>query len=143
MQSAVSAGPMGAKIEVSTKVYSVAVDGSVQLLWPSPSFALDPSTLKHLSARILLQTPSATGSPAEMPKKRLAGDVLRYEITVSNETDFLLPAFALDIREQPASAWRYWPTRKSKRIVGILNWWITLDHWQAVHCEAIGIHPRR
>ena len=102
MQSAVSAGPMGAKIEVLTKVYSVAVDGSVQLLRPSPSFALDPSTLKNFSARILLPTPSATGSSAEVPKQRVAGDVLRYEITVSNETDFLVPALALDIREQLA-----------------------------------------
>ena len=102
IQSAVSAEPMGGKIEVLTKVYSVAVDGSVQLLWPSPSFALDPSTLKNFSARILLPTPSATGSSAEVPKTMVAGDVLRYEITVSNETDFLVPALALDIREQLA-----------------------------------------
>ena len=102
IQSAVGSEPTGAKIELLTKVYSVSADGSVKLLWPRPSFALDTSTLKNFSARILLPTPRATDGLAKVPKQWVAGDVLRYEITVSNKTDFLVPALALDIREHLA-----------------------------------------
>ena len=102
VQCEVSAGPIDAKVRVQSKVYSVAEDGSVQLLRPSPSFVLDLSTLKNLSARILTPDASLAATPITGTNDIVAGDVLRYEITVSNETDFLVPALALDILEQIA-----------------------------------------
>ena len=103
IQFEVSAGPIDAKVRVQTKVYSVAGDGSVQLLRPAPSFVLDPSTLENFSARILTPNASLPASPTTATNEIAVGDVLRYEITVSNETDFLVPALALDIREQIAT----------------------------------------
>ena len=46
-----------------------------------------------------------------------AGDVLRYVIRVSNETDFVVPALALQISEELApgvSLWRYSPEQSAR-----------------------------
>ena len=103
LQGAANAELEHAKVHVHTKVYSVAGDGSVQLLRPSPSSVLDSSTLQDISARILTPNSDPAKGLATATNDIVAGDVLRYEITVSNETDFVVPALALNIYEEIAT----------------------------------------
>ena len=107
-QSLVIAGSINAKIVVRTTVFKVEPDGSLQRLQPRFSPSLNPIWLKRLEKPMLKTTDS--GSEQSGQSRISAGDILRYVISVSNETDFVVPALALQISEEIApgvSLWRY------------------------------------
>ena len=114
-QSLAIAGSINAKIAVQTSVYKVEPDGSVQRLLPRYSLALNPIWLKSLEKPMLKTTDSDSEQPGQSGIS--AGDVLRYVIRVSNETDFVVPALALQISEELApgvSLWRYSPEQSAR-----------------------------
>jgi LPS sulfotransferase NodH len=114
-QSLAIAGSINAKIAVQTTVYKVEPDGSVQRLQPRYGPALNPMWLKSLGKPMLEMTNSDSEPPGESGIS--AGDVLRYVIRVSNETDFAIPALALQISEEVApgvSLWRYSPDQSAR-----------------------------
>ena len=114
-QSLAIAGSINAKISVQTSVYKVEPDGSVQRLLPRYSLALNPIWLKSLEKPMLKTTDSDSEQPGQSGIS--AGDVLRYVIRVSNETDFVVPALALQISEELApgvSLWRYSPEQSAR-----------------------------
>ena len=114
-QSLAIAGSINAKIAVQTSVYKVEPDGSVQRLLPRYSPALNPIWLKSLEKPMLKTTDSDSEQPGQSGIS--AGDVLRYVIRVSNETDFVVPALALQISEELApgvSLWRYSPEQSAR-----------------------------
>ena len=107
-QSPAIAGSINAKISVRTSVYRVEPDGSVQRLQPRYSPTLNPIWLKRLEKPMLKTTDSVSEQSGQ--SRISAGDILRYVISVSNETDFVVPALALQISEEIApgvSLWRY------------------------------------
>ena len=107
-QSPAIAGSINAKISVRTSVYRVEPDGSVQRLQPRYSPTLNPIWLKRLEKPMLKTTDSVSEQSGQ--SRISAGDILRYVISVSNETDFVVPALALQISEKIApgvSLWRY------------------------------------
>jgi len=107
-QSPAIAGSINAKISVRTSVYRVEPDGSVQRLQPRYSPTLNPIWLKSLEKPMLKTTDSVSEQSGQ--SRISAGDILRYVISVSNETDFVVPALALQISEKIApgvSLWRY------------------------------------
>ena len=107
-QSLAIAGSINAKISVRTSVYRVEPDGSVQRLQPRYSPTLNPIWLKRLEKPMLKTTDSVSEQSGQ--SRISAGDILRYVISVSNETDFVVPALALQISEKIApgvSLWRY------------------------------------
>ena len=107
-QSLAIAGSINAKISVRTSVYRVEPDGSVQRLQPRYSPTLNPIWLKRLEKPMLKTTDSVSEQSGQ--SRISAGDILRYVISVSNETDFVVPALALQISEEIApgvSLWRY------------------------------------
>ena len=111
-QSLAIADSISAKISVRTSVYRVEPDGSVQRLQPRYSPTLNPIWLKSLEKPMLKTTDSDSDSVSEQSgQSRIsAGDILRYVISVSNETDFVVPALALQISEEIApgvSLWSY------------------------------------
>ena len=109
------AGSVNAKISVQTSVYKVEPDGSVQRLLPRYSPSLNPIWLKSLEKPMLETTDSDSEQLAQSGIS--AGDVLRYVIRVSNETDFVVPALALQISEELApgvSLWRYSPEQSAR-----------------------------
>ena len=111
-QSPAIAGSINAKVTVQTTVYKVEPDGSVQRLQPRYSPALNPMWLKSLDKPMLKTTDSDSVSEQPGQSGISAGDVLRYVIRVSNETDFAVPALALQISEEIAprvSLLRYLP----------------------------------
>ena len=114
-QSLAIAGSINAKVAVQTSVYKVEPDGSVQRLLPRYSPALNPIWLKSLEKPMLKTTDSDS---EQLPQSGIsAGDVLRYVIRVSNETDFVVPALALQISEELApgvSLWRYSPEQSAR-----------------------------
>ena len=114
-QSLAIAGSINAKISVQTSVYKVEPDGSVQRLLPRYSPSLNPIWLKRLEKPMLKTTDSDSEQPGQSGIS--AGDVLRYVIRVSNETDFVVPALALQISEELApgvSLWRYSPEQSAR-----------------------------
>ena len=114
-QSLAIAGSINAKVAVQTSVYKVEPDGSVQRLLPRYSLALNPIWLKSLEKPMLKTTDSDSEQPGQSGIS--AGDVLRYVIRVSNETDFVVPALALQISEELApgvSLWRYSPEQSAR-----------------------------
>ena len=114
-QSLAIAGSVNAKISVQTSVYKVEPDGSVQRLLPRYSPSLNPIWLKSLEKPMLETTDSDSEQLAQSGIS--AGDVLRYVIRVSNETDFVVPALALQISEELApgvSLWRYSPEQSAR-----------------------------
>ena len=114
-QSLAIAGSINAKISVQTSVYKVEPDGSVKRLLPRYSLALNPIWLKSLEKPMLKTTDSDSEQPGQSGIS--AGDVLRYVIRVSNETDFVVPALALQISEELApgvSLWRYSPEQSAR-----------------------------
>ena len=114
-QSRAIAGSINAKISVQTSVYKVEPDGSVQRLLPRYSPSLNPIWLNSLEKPMLKTTDSDIEQPGQSGIN--AGDVLRYVIRVSNETDFVVPALALQIREELApgiSLWRYSPEQSAR-----------------------------
>ena len=116
-QSLAIAGSINAKIAVQTSVYKVEPDGSVQRLLPRYSPALNPIWLKSLEIPMLKTTDSDSVSEQSGQSGISAGDVLRYVIRVSNETDFVVPALALQISEELApgvSLWRYSPEQSAR-----------------------------
>ena len=116
-QSLAIAGSVNAKISVQTSVYKVEPDGSVQRLLPRYSPALNPIWLKSLEKPMLKTTDSDSVSEQSGQSGISAGDVLRYVIRVSNETDFVVPALALQISEELApgvSLWRYSPEQSAR-----------------------------
>ena len=116
-QSLAIAGSINAKIAVQTSVYKVEPDGSVQRLLPRYSLALNPIWLKSLEKPMLKTTDSDSVSEQSGQSGISAGDVLRYVIRVSNETDFVVPALALQISEELApgvSLWRYSPEQSAR-----------------------------
>ena len=116
-QSLAIAGSINAKIAVQTSVYKVEPDGSVQRLLPRYSPALNPIWLKSLEKPMLKTTDSDSVSEQSGQSGISAGDVLRYVIRVSNETDFVVPALALQISEELApgvSLWRYSPEQSAR-----------------------------
>ena len=107
-QSPAIAGSINAKISVRTSVYRVEPDGSVESLQPRYSPTLNPIWLKRLEKPMLKTTDSVSEQSGQ--SRISAGDILRYVISVSNETDFVVPALALQISEEIApgvSLWRY------------------------------------
>ena len=109
-QSLVIAGSINAKIVVRTTVFKVEPDGSLQRLQPRFSPSLNPIWLKSLEKPMLKTTDSESVSEQSGQSGISAGDILRYVISVSNETDFVVPALALQIGEEIApgvSLWRY------------------------------------
>ena len=107
-QSLAIADSISAKISVRTSVYRVEPDGSVQRLQPRYSPTLNPIWLKRLEKPMLKTTDSVSEQSGQ--SRISAGDILRYVISVSNETDFVVPALALQISEEIApgvSLWRY------------------------------------
>ena len=89
-------------------MYRVEPDGSVQRLQPRYSPTLNPIWLKRLEKPMLKTTDSVSEQSGQ--SRISAGDILRYVISVSNETDFVVPALALQISEEIApgvSLWRY------------------------------------
>ena len=116
-QSLAIAGSINAKVAVQTSVYKVEPDGSVQRLLPRYSPALNPIWLKSLEKPMLKTTDSDSVSEQSGQSGISAGDVLRYAIRVSNETDFVVPALALQISEELApgvSLWRYSPEQSAR-----------------------------
>lgn len=116
-QSLAIAGSINAKVAVETSVYKVEPDGSVQRLLPRYSPALNPIWLKSLEKPMLKTTDSDSVSEQSGQSGISAGDVLRYVIRVSNETDFVVPALALQISEELApgvSLWRYSPEQSAR-----------------------------
>ena len=116
-QSLAIAGSVNAKISVQTSVYKVEPDGSVQRLLPRYSPSLNPIWLKSLEKPMLKTTDSDSVSEQSGQSGISAGDVLRYVIRVSNETDFVVPALALQISEELApgvSLWRYSPEQSAR-----------------------------
>ena len=116
-QSLAIAGSINAKIAVQTSVYKVEPDGSVQRLLPRYSLALNPIWLKSLEKPMLKTTDSDSVSEQSGQSGISAGNVLRYVIRVSNETDFVVPALALQISEELApgvSLWRYSPEQSAR-----------------------------
>jgi hypothetical protein len=116
-QSLAIAGSINAKIAVQTSVYKVEPDGSVQRLLPRYSPALNPIWLKSLEKPMLKTTDSDSVSEQSGQSGISARDVLRYVIRVSNETDFVVPALALQISEELApgvSLWRYSPEQSAR-----------------------------
>ena len=116
-QSLAIAGSINAKVAVQTSVYKVEPDGSVQRLLPRYSLALNPIRLKSLEKPMLKTTDSDSVSEQSGQSGISAGDVLRYVIRVSNETDFVVPALALQISEELApgvSLWRYSPEQSAR-----------------------------
>lgn len=116
-QSLAIAGSINAKVAVQTSVYKVEPDGSVQRLLPRYSPALNPIWLKSLEKPMLKTTDSDSVSEQSGQSGISAGDVLRYVIRVSNETDFVVPALALQISEELApgvSLWRYSPEQSAR-----------------------------
>ena len=116
-QSLAIAGSINAKVAVQTSVYKVEPDGSVQRLLPRYSLALNPIWLKSLEKPMLKTTDSDSVSEQSGQSGISAGDVLRYVIRVSNETDFVVPALALQISEELApgvSLWRYSPEQSAR-----------------------------
>ena len=116
-QSLAIAGSINAKIAVQTAVYKVEPDGSVQRLLPRYSPALNPIWLKSLEKPMLKTTDSDSVSEQSGQSGISAGNVLRYVIRVSNETDFVVPALALQISEELApgvSLWRYSPEQSAR-----------------------------
>ena len=114
-QSLAIAGSINAKISVQTSVYKVEPDGSVQRLLPRYSPSLNPIWLNSLEKPMLKTTDSDIEQPGQSGIS--AGDVLRYVIRVSNETDFVVPALALQISEELApgvSLWRYSPEQSAR-----------------------------
>ena len=114
-QSLAIAGSINAKVAVQTSVYKVEPDGSVQRLLPRYSLALNPIWLNSLQKPMLKITDSDSEQPGQSGIS--AGDVLRYVIRVSNETDFVVPALALQISEELApgvSLWRYSPEQSAR-----------------------------
>ncbi|MDC3123331.1 hypothetical protein OBB00_01225 [Gammaproteobacteria bacterium] len=114
-QSLAIAGSINAKISIQTSVYQVEPDGSVQRLLPRYSQALNPIWLKSLEKPMLKTTDSDSEQPGQSGIS--AGDVLRYVIRVSNETDFVVPALALQISEELApgvSLWSYSPEQSAR-----------------------------
>ena len=114
-QSLAIAGSINAKVAVQTSVYKVEPDGSVQRLLPRYSPSLNPIWLKSLEKPMLKTTDSDSEQPGQSGIS--AGDVLRYVIRVSNETDFVVPALALQISEELApgvSLWRYSPEQSAR-----------------------------
>lgn len=114
-QSLAIAGSINAKVAVQTSVYKVEPDGSVQRLLPRYSPSLNPIWLKSLEKPMLKTTDSDSEQSAQSGIS--AGDVLRYVIRVSNETDFVVPALALQISEELApgvSLWRYSPEQSAR-----------------------------
>ena len=109
-QSLVIAGSINAKIVVRTTVFKVEPDGSLQRLQPRFSPSLNPIWLKSLEKPMLRTIDSDSLSEQSGQSGISAGDILRYVISVSNETDFVVPALALQIGEEIApgvSLWRY------------------------------------
>ena len=107
-QSPAIAGSINAKISVRTSVYRVEPDGSIQRLQPRYSPTLNPIWLKRLEKPMLKTTDSVSEQSGQ--SRISAGDILRYVISVRNETDFVVPALALQISEEIApgvSLWRY------------------------------------
>ena len=116
-QSLAIAGSINAKVAVQTSVYKVEPDGSVQRLLPRYSLALNPIWLNSLEKPMLKTTDSDSVSEQSGQSGISAGDVLRYVIRVSNETDFVVPALALQISEELApgvSLWRYSPEQSAR-----------------------------
>ena len=116
-QSLAIAGSINAKVAVQTSVYKVEPDGSVQRLLPRYSLALNPIWLKSLEKPMLKTTDSDSVSEQSGQSGISAGNVLRYVIRVSNETDFVVPALALQISEELApgvSLWRYSPEQSAR-----------------------------
>ena len=116
-QSLAIAGSINAKVAVQTSVYKVEPDGSVQRLLPRYSLALNPIWLNSLEKPMLKTTDSDSDSEQPGQSGISAGDVLRYVIRVSNETDFVVPALALQISEELApgvSLWRYSPEQSAR-----------------------------
>ena len=116
-QSLAIAGSINAKVAVQTSVYKVEPDGSVQRLLPRYSPALNPIWLKSLEKPMLKTTDSDSVSEQSGQSGISAGNVLRYVIRVSNETDFVVPALALQISEELApgvSLWRYSPEQSAR-----------------------------
>ena len=114
-QSLVIAGSINAKIVVRTTVFKVEPDGSIQRLLPRYSPSLNPIWLNSLEKPMLKTTNSDIGQPGQNGIS--AGDVLRYVIRVSNETDFVVPALALQMSEELApgvSLWRYSPEQSAR-----------------------------
>ena len=114
-QSLAIAGSINAKISVQTSVYKVEPDGSIQRLLPRYSPSLNPIWLNSLEKPMLKTTDSDIGQPGQSGIS--AGDVLRYVIRVSNETDFVVPALALQMSEELApgvSLWRYSPEQSAR-----------------------------
>ena len=115
-QSLVIAGSINAKIVVRTTVFKVEPDGSLQRLQPRFSPSLNPIWLKSLEKPMLKTTDSESVSEQSGQSGISAGDILRYVISVSNETDFVVPALALQIGEEIApgvSLWRYSPEQSA------------------------------
>ena len=119
-QSLVIAGSINAKIVVRTTVFKVEPDGSLQRLQPRFSPSLNPIWLKSLEKPMLrtIDSDSDSDSLSEQSGQSgiSAGDILRYVISVSNETDFVVPALALQIGEEIApgvSLWRYSPEQSA------------------------------
>ena len=114
-QSLAIAGSINAKISVQTSVYKVEPDGSVQRLLPRYSPSLNPIWLNSLEKPMLKTTDSDIEQAGQSGIS--AGDVLRYVIRVSNETDFVVPALALQMSEELApgvSLWRYSPEQSAR-----------------------------
>ena len=115
-QSLVIAGTINAKIVVRTTVFKVEPDGSLQRLQPRFSPSLNPIWLKSLEKPMLGTIDSDSLSEQSGQSGISAGDILRYVISVSNETDFVVPALALQIGEEIApgvSLWRYSPEQSA------------------------------
>ena len=115
-QSLVIAGTINAKIVVRTTVFKVEPDGSLQRLQPRFSPSLNPIWLKSLEKPMLRTIDSDSLSEQSGQSGISAGDILRYVISVSNETDFVVPALALQIGEEIApgvSLWRYSPEQSA------------------------------
>ena len=115
-QSLVIAGSINAKIVVRTTVFKVEPDGSLQRLQPRFSPSLNPIWLKSLEKPMLKTIDSDSLSEQSGQSGISAGDILRYVISVSNETDFVVPALALQIGEEIApgvSLWRYSPEQSA------------------------------
>ena len=115
-QSLAIAGSINAKIVVRTTVYKVEPDGSLQRLQPRFSPSLNPIWLKSLEKPMLKTIDSDSLSEQSGQSGISAGDILRYVISVSNETDFVVPALALQIGEEIApgvSLWRYSPEQSA------------------------------
>jgi hypothetical protein len=78
---------------------------------------LNPIWLNSLEKPMLKTTDSDSDSEQPGQSGISAGDVLRYVIRVSNETDFVVPALALQISEELApgvSLWRYSPEQSAR-----------------------------